>query len=63
VESKGRPIKRRWLANAKLPTRLRLGELWRYSRRFPGVLGVRSLQSASCGGILCVARTRYLGFV
>jgi hypothetical protein len=27
VESKGRPVKRRWLANAKLPTRLRLGEL------------------------------------
>jgi hypothetical protein len=30
---------------------LRLGELWRHSGRFPGVLGVRSLQSAACGGI------------
>jgi hypothetical protein len=63
VESKGRPVKRRWLANAKLPTRLRLGELWRYYWRFPGVVGVRSLQSVVCGGILSVARTRYLEFV
>jgi hypothetical protein len=30
---------------------LRLGELRRYSRRFLGVPGVRSLQSAACGGI------------
>jgi hypothetical protein len=41
---------------------LRLGELRRHSRRFPGVLGVRSLQSAACGGILSAARTRYLSF-
>jgi hypothetical protein len=42
---------------------LRLGELRRYSRRFPEVLGVRSLRSAACGGILSAARTRYLRFV
>jgi hypothetical protein len=41
---------------------LRLGELLRHSRRFPGVLGVRSLQSAACGGILSAARTLYLSF-
>jgi hypothetical protein len=39
------------------------GRTLKNSRRFPGVLGVRSVQSAACGGILSAARTRCLRFV
>jgi hypothetical protein len=52
-----------FLVSTTLRMLLRLGELSRHPRRFPGVLGVHYLQSAACGGILSAARTRYLSFV
>jgi hypothetical protein len=39
-----------FLVSTTLGLLLRLGELWRFPRKFPGVLGV-CLQSAACGGI------------
>jgi hypothetical protein len=36
---------------------------WENFEDILGVLGVRSLQLATCGGILSAARTRYLSFV
>jgi hypothetical protein len=52
-----------FLVSTTLGLLLRLGELLRFLRRFPGVIGVRCLQSAAYVGTLSAARTRYLCFV